>query len=69
MSGTQMIHDLVQDGRATPAQGAMLIEFRRELEVGRARQLRRNKPVMAVLVAIGTFLLVLLGIQNNTSVR
>jgi hypothetical protein len=61
-----MIHDLVSEGRATPEQGALLIEFRRELEAGRERQFRKSSP-WAFVMAIGTFVLVLLGVRSNSS--
>lgn len=67
MSGTQKIHDLVQEGRATPEQGALLIEFRRDLESSRERQLRKASPLMSALIALGGFLLVLLGVRSSNS--
>jgi len=67
MSGTQKIHDLVQEGRATPEQGALLIEFRRELESSRERQIQKSSPLIGALLAIGAFLLVLVGIRSNNA--
>ena len=66
MTGTPMIHDLVRDGRATPEQGALLIEFRRELAASRERKLRARRPALAALFTIGTFVLILLGIRKDS---
>lgn len=67
MSGTPMIHDLVSEGRATPEQGALLIEFRHELAVSRERKQRRGHPLTRALMAIVTFVVVLLGIRRASA--
>lgn len=66
MAGTQKIHELVSEGRATPAQGALLIEFRRELAASRARKMqRRSSRTATILIAIGSFVLFLLGVKKS----
>ena len=67
MNGTPMIHELVREGRATPEQGALLIEFRRDLAESRERKRRSRKPLTNFLIAVGTFVLVLLGIRSNNT--
>lgn len=62
MSATAKIQELVRDGKATPSQGARLIQLRREIAASRERQLRRRHPMTNVLLAMGGFLLALLGI-------
>lgn len=67
MSGTPMIHDLVSEGRATPEQGALLIEFRHELEVSRERKRLSGHPIARALMAIATFVIVLLGVRRASA--
>jgi len=67
MSGTSMIQDLVSEGRATPEQGAMLIEFRREIAEGRERKRRSASPFVNVLITVGVFILVLLGVRKSNA--
>jgi len=67
MTGTPKIHDLVSAGRATPAQGALLIEFRHELAVSRERKQRRGHPLSRALMAIVTFVVVLLGVRRASA--
>jgi hypothetical protein len=65
-TGTPMIHDLVSEVRATPEQGALLIEFRRELAESRERKLRSRSPITNMLIAMGAFVLVLLGVRKQS---
>ena len=67
MSGTAMIHDLVRDGRATPEQGAAMIQLRRELAASREKKARRRHPITNAFIAVGAFFLLLAGIIKRDS--
>jgi hypothetical protein len=65
MTTSPIVHDLVREGRATPKEGAILIELRRSLDERRRVVAVRKLPIyMHVFVVIGTFVLALLGIKR-----
>jgi hypothetical protein len=65
MNATTMIHGLVREGRATPEDGALLLELRRHI-VAREERAQRTRGV-AFLGAIGVFFLALLGLRKENS--
>ena len=66
MTSHPIVHDLVRDGRATPRQGAALIELRRTLdERRRAGAVRRLPLYMRAFVVVGTVVLAFLGIRRQ----
>lgn len=50
------IHDLVRTGRATPEQGAMLLELRRQIREAAARR-KRQKPLAIILTVLAILLI------------
>lgn len=62
---TSTIHDLVSEGRATPAQGARILEMRRVLAASRERKLRQQRPFINAVMVIGGLLLILVGLRRD----
>ena len=57
-----MIHDLVRSGRATPHDGAMLIELQRDLRARKER--KQQRPTSRLWAAIG-IAFALLGVKHS----
>lgn len=66
ITGVQAIHDLVREGRATPDDGALLLEIRGEVDAGRDRIAIRHNPLAQLAVLLGVFVLAFLGIKRNS---
>lgn len=66
MAGTQVIHDLVREGRATPDDGALLLQLRREIGVGRDRPKLDGGWATKLVVVLGVVVLALLGIRRDS---
>lgn len=62
---TSVVHDLVRAGRVSSGDGAMLLQMRDELLARRKRMYWRRHPGAGVLVALGTFVLAMLGVKRQ----
>jgi hypothetical protein len=63
---TQMIHHLVRERRVSPADGARLIEVRRDLQHRRNRSdLLRKHPMVGLVMLFGVIILGIFGFRRS----
>lgn len=64
MMATPLISDLVREGRATPKDGAYLMELREDLRSRREQRIHIG-PFARIALTLGTVILALLGIRRS----
>jgi hypothetical protein len=65
MNTTPQIQKLVREGRATPYDAALMLELRGLVAANRRRVKFRERPLLALAVFVGVFLLSLVGVQRE----